>query len=216
LELIQLVEDKPMYFAPGEGWHYSDTNYVLAGMIISAVTGHSVEEELKARFFQPLHLNHTYYLLSSPPDYLRPKMAHGYELRDNNPPVDATYLDLSMADAAGAIISSAHDTAIWFKTLLTTNTVLSAKQRTKLMTLVDKNGQPTSGSGSGLGIFRDYNQYGEEVWSHTGGTPGYRSAMLWLKSQNIVVTMLINSNNNEARGQLWDELVNYIHDVSRS
>lgn len=214
IDLLHLVENRPLDFPSGKGWHYSDTNYILAGMIIASVTEHSVEKELKSRLFQPLHLEHTYYLLSSPPDYLLAKMAHGYELRDDNSPFDATYVNLSMADAAGAILSTAHDTAIWFRELLTTNKVLSAKQRKKLMTLVDSNGQPTFGPGSGLGIFLDYNQFGEEVWSHMGGTPGYLSSMLWLKSQNIVITILINSNNNQASVELWNDLVSYIHYAS--
>lgn len=210
-DLINLVEEKPLDFYPGYGWHYSDTNYILAGMIISAVTGKTVEEELKSRILEPLHLDNTHYFLTSPSSALLLQMAHGYYEQNNNLPYDATYVNLSMANAAGALVSSSHDTAIWLRKLLTTQDILSIKQRKKMMTIVDYQGQPGSGAGSGLGIFLDYNQYGGEVWSHTGGMPGYLSSMLWLRSQDVVITILVNSNNNEGSAQLWQDLINYIN-----
>ena len=53
-ELINLVINKSPYFAPGQGYHYSNTNYVLAGMIISAATNKSVEEEMKTLLLKQL------------------------------------------------------------------------------------------------------------------------------------------------------------------
>src|SRR4051812_46494863 len=58
-ELIALVAGKQPDFAPGAGWAYSNTNYMLAGLMIERVTGHSLGAELTRRVFAPLHLRDT-------------------------------------------------------------------------------------------------------------------------------------------------------------
>lgn len=59
-ELLSYVQDQPMMFPPGQGCAYSNSNYLLAGLIVEAVTGHKVEEELEARIFEPLGLSGTF------------------------------------------------------------------------------------------------------------------------------------------------------------
>jgi D-alanyl-D-alanine carboxypeptidase len=58
-ELVSLVADKEPDFAPGTSWAYSNTNYMLAGLIIERATGHRLGAELERRVFAPLHLRHT-------------------------------------------------------------------------------------------------------------------------------------------------------------
>jgi len=58
-ELVALAMQHPAYFAPGTGVAYSNTNYVLLGMIIDRVTGHSWADEVRARIIAPLGLRHT-------------------------------------------------------------------------------------------------------------------------------------------------------------
>lgn len=219
-ELINLVVNKSAYFKPGKGWHYSNTNYVLAGMIIQAATGKLVEEKMNTLLLEPLHLTNTFYLPYIYSNNIIQRMAHGYHKTANDPLADATNYNMSMADAAGAIISTSHDTAIWLRRLLTTDTVLPAAQRKELMSLVDmKSGQelPNTNniSGYGLGIGFDY--YGEEIWGHDGGTLGYLSNMLWLKCNDVVVTSLINiSSDDNVSGDLISDLVNYIQKSDNS
>jgi D-alanyl-D-alanine carboxypeptidase len=142
-ELINLVVNKASYFEPGRGYHYSNTNYILAGMIIQTITGKSVEDEMKIRLFEPLKLSNTYYLSRAYSEDILQRMAHGYSDRFSDKAEDVTDANMSMADASGAIISTSHDSAIWLRQLLTSYTVLPEKQQYELMDLVDeKNGKP--------------------------------------------------------------------------
>ena len=86
------VSHKPN-FAPGKGEEYSSTNYILAGLIVEKVTGHSIGIELRNRIFRPLHLSDTSY--PTTPAIPGPH-AHGYfvlehpprDRRDRDQPVD--------------------------------------------------------------------------------------------------------------------------------
>lgn len=58
-QLAAVSAEHPPYFAPGQGWHYSNTNYVLAGMIVRKVTGRAWQQEVERRIVRPLHLADT-------------------------------------------------------------------------------------------------------------------------------------------------------------
>jgi D-alanyl-D-alanine carboxypeptidase len=60
-ELVATVESMPIFFAPGQGFHYSNTNYVLLGMLIQKITGNSPITEIKNRIFKKLNMTHTYF-----------------------------------------------------------------------------------------------------------------------------------------------------------
>ncbi len=194
-ELINLVTNKPLNFEPGTGWFYSNTNYVLLGLIIEIVSRHPVDDEIKARILSQLHLANTHYLPSLYTDQIMRKMAHGYSERNFFPdePKDITDTNSSWANTAGAIVSTSHDMAIWLKNLLFNDALLPEQQREELMTLVDgvlpKNGAPI---GYGLGIVHDYATFREESWWHSGGTLGFSALMVWLKCHNIIITTNIN------------------------
>lgn len=216
-ELINLVAKKTSYFKPGIGWHYSNTNYYLAGMIIHAVTGKSVEEEMKIRLLEPLKLSNTYYLPRAYSQAILQRMAHGYSDRFSETAQDVTDINMSMADASGATISTSHDTAILFRKLLATNSILQAKQQNELMSLVDKDGKAISPeskkSGYGLGIGRHIESSGDEIWFHGGGTLGYLANMLWVKGNDVVITTAINHGSKKAEAgsnALRDDLIAYL------
>lgn len=178
-ELVQFAFDRSRCTT----WCYSNTNFVLAGMIIEAVTGDSVKHAMNSRLFRPLHLHNTYYI----PDMPLPRMAHGYSMNGTfqDEPKDVTELNLSWGRTAGAIISNSHDMAIWLRNLLN-GKLLPKKQLTELMTTV-KEGE--EGSNYGLGIEQDFESFGQETWEHNGGTLGYSSWMVWLKESDLIITI---------------------------
>lgn len=206
-DLINFVKNKDLNFFPGGGWSYSNTNYVLAGMIVQAVTGKSIEEELNARLLQPLNLSNTHYYAHIYDNAALKHMAHGYASMGLFPdePKDITNQNISWANTAGAIISTSHDTAIWLRHLLTDNNLLPDLQRQELMAMVDlENGQPfppeSNKTGYGLGVVRFNTSLGE-LWGHDGGTLGFISHMYWLKCNDIVITAIVNHvDQSEARG----------------
>jgi D-alanyl-D-alanine carboxypeptidase len=220
-ELVNLVINVSPYFAPGQGFHYSNTNYVLAGMIISVITGKSVEEEMQTLLFEPLLLSNTYYLPFPYSNDIMQRMAHGYyPVKIHEPYEDSTDYNMSEADAAGAIVSTSEDTAIWLKKLFTSN-VLPEKQRNEMMTLVDMdNGQPiaraSKKSGYGLGILRHVVISGVEIWGHDGSTFGYNSNMFLLKCNNVYITTIINLRDEHKSSNLLNDLITYIQNTDTS
>lgn len=220
-ELIRLVINKPSYFSPGQGFHYSNSNYVLAGMMITAATGKSVEEAMKTFLLEPLLLSNTYYLPRPYDENIMQRMAHGYyPIEDNAPFVDSTEYNMSEADAAGAIISTSEDTAVWIKKLLTSD-LLPEEQRNKMITLVSmENGQPLPPSskkpGYGLGIARHFDSFGGEIWGHDGSTFGYNANMILLKCNNVYISTIMNLRDEHVSMIISHELISYIQSTDTS
>src|SRR5262252_7631464 len=104
-ELVRIAVAHPPAFPPGTTFAYSNTDYVLLGMIIQAATGHPVGQELQARIFQPLGLRDTYFPYANL--HLRKPYAHGYLLGQPGAtgPADTTVMSPSWAGAAGGIVS---------------------------------------------------------------------------------------------------------------
>src|SRR5437867_3114804 len=73
---LKYVYNKPSRFPPGKRYEYSNSNFILLGLIIDQVTGHSHSIEIRKRFLDPLQLTNTYYELNEP---ARGERAHGYE-----------------------------------------------------------------------------------------------------------------------------------------
>lgn len=193
-ELINLVTSKPLYFKAGEGFHYSNTNYVLAGLIIEKVTHHSLALEIKNRLTVPLNLANTYYLPSSYDHSTLLQMAHGYAERGTYPhePTDITETNHSWANAAGAMVSTSHDMAIWFQHLIQGQ--LFPQEQMREFTALIQGSLPNTSTpiGYGLGVIHDYDVFGEEAWWHSGGTFGFAALMIWLKSSDVIITVNIN------------------------
>jgi D-alanyl-D-alanine carboxypeptidase len=191
-ELLSIARDKPLYFTPGTDWHYSNTNYVLAGLIIEKVTHHSFNDEVYIRFIDTLWLHDTHYMPVKYNEHFMQKMAHGYS--DNelfpNEPMDITNTNNSWASTAGAMVSTSHDTAVWFYHLMHGN-VLKPQQMTELTTTVSAtlDNRPIN---YGLGVWQFFNYSNEEAWGHSGGTLGYSSMMLWLKNSDIIISMNVS------------------------
>lgn len=198
-ELINFTINKPLYFLPGEGWHYSNTNYVLAGIIVYAATGNSIEHEIKTRLINPTHLSNTYYISGEYSKEIVNLMPHSYSRtkRFSDEPKDVTDSNMSWGNAAGAMISTSHDVAIWFRKLAN-GSLLPTKQQIELTSFVDmKTGQPlpisSKNSGYGLGVTRKFNSVAGEIWTHMGGTLGYVSNMIWIKCNDVVISININN-----------------------
>lgn len=198
-ELLSFAINKPLINEPGKGWDYSNTNYIVAGMIIRAVTNKSMDEEIQIRLLSPLNLPNTYYLPYSYNANILQRIAHGYFYA--NPPLDVTEYNMSMTDSAGAVVSTSHDMVIWFKEFLT-GSLLPPTQLKELNTLVDENtGAPfvpsqNGDTGWGLGVKYIYEESGG-YWLHAGETLGYGALMAWLKCENIIISISTNSAMRE-------------------
>lgn len=169
------VKQQP-YFSPGAGYHYSNTNYLLLGLIIESVTGHSVGDEIRDRFLKPFYLTHTSY----PDSQAMPApWAHGYGLDAKRHWEDVSgTIPVSLMGAAGEMISDMHDIARWIKLYVTGKTNGPETQRAKMTCLPTGEGKLAFG----LGIGCSAGWYG-----YTGGLPGYNTADYYLPAQGVTV-----------------------------
>lgn len=164
-QLVAVANAHPPYFAPGQGWHYSNTNYLVVGQIVERVTGHSWQQEVDRRIVRRLGLTHT-----SMPDHsttIPGPHAHGYYDLPAGP-ADVTEVDPSMAGAAGAGISTTADLTT-FVTALIGGRLLPRPLLAEMMAVT-----PQSGQEYGLGLQRVSTPCGP-VWGHAGGIPGYNT-----------------------------------------
>ncbi|WP_031525256.1 serine hydrolase domain-containing protein [Streptomyces sp. NRRL F-5123] len=171
-DLVDLALAQPPAFpAPGGGWDYSNTNYLLAGMIIEKVTGHPYGEEIRRRIIAPLGLTAT----SVPDDASAIPGPHprGYVRPGADAPLlDATAINPSVAGASGAMISSAGDLDRFLAALLGGRLLRPAQLAE--MTAVRATGD--AGRAYGLGLERRTLPCGGTYWGHGGDIFGYETA----------------------------------------
>ena len=114
-ELLDVAFARPPYFPPGQGWHYSNTNYVVAGLLVEKLTGKPYGDAVTERIIRPLRLNQTT-VPGTDPAVPEPH-AHGYtEVAGTL--VDATEMNPSLDWAAGEMISTAADLGRFLSALL--------------------------------------------------------------------------------------------------
>ncbi|MFI0366416.1 serine hydrolase domain-containing protein [Actinomadura sp. 1N219] len=166
-ELVAIAMEKPPVHAPGQGWNYANTNYVLAGMIIEKATGRTAGDEFQRRVFGPLRLRHTSYPTTSPA--FPGPYVHGYYLQHGDV---STLISPSSARTSGGIVSTVDDVARFHRALFT-GRLLPAEQMRELRTV-----RPVNDEGVvedyGLGVARIKFSCGY-AWGHDGGFPGYRT-----------------------------------------
>jgi D-alanyl-D-alanine carboxypeptidase len=182
-DLVAIAVQNPPIFPPGEGWNYSNTNYILLGMIIEKLTGNTAEEEITKRCIEPLGLNNT----SFPVDYsgMPCPYSHGYMLDDADGWEDVSVLyNPSFLWTAGAMISDMADMKTWVKAYVTGETNSEATQKDRL-DVVDTGKE---GLFFGLGI-----AYSGDWWGYTGGLEGYNTAAYYLPEEDAYVIAFVNA-----------------------
>jgi D-alanyl-D-alanine carboxypeptidase len=151
------VSHEPL-FAPGKGWSYSNTNYILLGLIVEKATRHSLGAELARRIFAPLHLRSTSF---DTQPRIAGRHAHGY-YRDGKTLLDTSLVNPSHSWAAGAIVSTADDVASFYRAL----------SRGRLLRPELLRAMRTTVAGYGLGLGRLPMPCGT-TWGHAGKVVGY-------------------------------------------
>ncbi|MFI6486406.1 serine hydrolase domain-containing protein [Streptomyces sp. NPDC050564] len=173
-QLVQLAMTHEPVFAPGASWSYSNTNYVLAGMVIGEVTGHSYASEIRHRIIEPLGLHATSVpgtrvTVPGPSSRAYSKLAE----TTTGPTYDATELNPSLASSAGEMISNSSDLNRFYAALLR-GKLLPRKQLTEMKTTVEVAGVPNARYG--LGLIDRKLTCGVHVWGHDGGIHGSTSS----------------------------------------
>ncbi|MFC4905871.1 serine hydrolase domain-containing protein [Actinomadura gamaensis] len=170
-DLLKLALTQPRTFKPGEDWGYSNTGYLVVGMIIERVTGHSYASEIERRVIRPLRLKDT----SVPGDATEIAGPHprGYVRPDNDAPiVDITSFNPSIAGAAGEIVSSARDLDRFLGALVRGKLLRPAELRQMMKTRDTGGGD---GRAYGLGLESRTLPCGGIYWGHSGDIFGFQT-----------------------------------------
>jgi D-alanyl-D-alanine carboxypeptidase len=177
------------YFAPGAGYHYSNTGFLLLGMVIEKVTGKDLGDVFSERLFGPAGLTNTYFQGSVPPPAgaaVGHSASTGLDISDGTN-YRPTLSEATAAWAAGAIASRAPDIAQWGRTLYGGHLLDPAS----LAQMEDYNYAPDSLQSYGLGtrtrVFGDQRMFG-----HTGTLRGFYGAMWYYPDSDLTVVVLTN------------------------
>ncbi|MET8565732.1 serine hydrolase domain-containing protein [Streptomyces flaveolus] len=197
-QLVALSLKKPRTNAPGAAYAYSNTNFVVAGLLIEKLTGQSVRTAYENRIIRPLKLKDTFYV--HPDTAIPGRYARGYLTPDTAgaPLVDATAQTVSWAQSAGAIISSARDLDVFYGALLK-GRLMSAARLAEMERFTKVN----STTAYGLGLRRRDLSCGVSVYGHTGVVQGYYTYAFSTKDGARSLTAVANTSNN---GKVLDTL----------
>ncbi|MER5304071.1 serine hydrolase domain-containing protein [Streptomyces lasiicapitis] len=185
-DLVNLALEHPRVFEPGTDWDYSNTGYLLAGMIIERVTGHSYAEEIRERIIEPLRLRETYVPRSSAIPGPHPR---GYARPGKDAPLlDVTRIDPSVGGTAGGVISSGTDINRFLGALLRGDLLRPAELRHMMKTRPTGN---EDGRAYGLGLESRPLPGGGLYWGHTGDFLGFET-MAGATADGRQATVMVN------------------------
>jgi D-alanyl-D-alanine carboxypeptidase len=190
------------YFQPGKGWHYSNTNYLVLGMLAEVVGKAPLADQVRTRFLRPLDLDHTWY---QPDEKAAADVAHGYrftsaskaakpiDLSDGTSVVPFTSV-VTAAGAAGGFASTAEDLARWGQALYGGD-VLAPPYRAAMVD-VTRSAAVKSRIPYGYGA-QAIEIDGRPSVGHSGRLLGFRSALRYLPDQRISIAVLTNQSRTD-------------------
>lgn len=170
---------------PGECWSYSNTGYILLGLIAQKVTGEDMEHLYRTEAFRPVGLEHTSYSPDPPPIGI----VHGYlEESPGAPFVDTTEWDFNWASTAGAMVSTASDLHRWVRAIATGSRLLSPRMQKRRLTYSTKfTGQLPFQYGLGIGKWGTY-------LGHNGIVFGYEAMAQHSRSEHASIVIMGNTS----------------------
>lgn len=216
---------------PVSGWTYSNTNYILAQMIVEKASGKPYADVVRELFDQ-VGLKNTYYEQNLYPASITDRMVSGYFFSHDpiNEPLapllgkDVKSDSVSWMQGAGGIVSSMEDVSRWARALYE-GPLLADKQRGELMTLVsDKTGEPISGaskerpSAFGLGVGAGFRPVFGAYWYYQGMTLGYRVLYAYFPKNSAVIVVGLNSQPDEKQnhsGALLEQVYGVLHKAGK-
>jgi len=215
-ELLDIAFAQPVNFAPGAEFEYSNTNYVLLGMIIEKVDGRSLADSMQARLFGPLGMTNTEFPAAADNTLPEP-FAHGYLYGSSSvalfgepeytpeqiaaahdgtwPPTDYTGVNHSFAFAAGGVVSTAHDLATWMDALVGGKVLEPEYQQLWAASPQVEHPDHPAGQWYGYGITQQ--KVGDITLTfHGGETAGYNSFMGVDAANDMTLVIWTNQPDN--------------------
>ncbi|MDW4573664.1 serine hydrolase domain-containing protein [Microbacterium sp. M3] len=192
-ELLDYAKALPVDGAPGEKWVYSNTNYLLLGLVIEQVTAQPMEDVFAARLFEPLGMDDSVYPGESADiaePHLRGVTQQG---QADDTTVDATDWNPSFGSTAGEVISTLDDLTLWADALFTGEGVLTPELQQLRRDSILSSPPPNSADGGyGLG----WGQRPDGWWGHSGTIPGYTTSLF--HSYDLDATIIVVTSSDIA------------------
>jgi len=189
-QVIALAMKNPPQFKPGTSWKYSNTNYLLVGLIIEKVTGHPYAEEIGRRITGPLKMRATYFPGTDP---TIPAPTHHYSMLNKGGKVyDVTELNPSWAWAAGEMVTNSGDLNRFYSALLG-GKLLPPAQLKEMTNTVSTEGNLLQ-QRYGLGLIEYETTCGIKVWGHSGSIHGSATQSFGTKDGKHMITLNFNGD----------------------
>ena len=185
-ESISLVKDRPLDFKPGTQWSYSNTGYLLLGMIIEKLSGQSYAEFAKRNIFDRLGMSNSGY--DSATDILKQR-ARGYDLQ-NRTIANAGFIDMSGPFSAGGLYSTVEDMFRWNEALAEEGKLLSAGSLKQMFTEYPEAAR--EGQHYGYGVVISRLKFGKLLYYHGGGVEGFSSSIQSYPDERVCIVVLSN------------------------
>lgn len=194
--LVEFILDEPALFPVGQGWAYSDTGYILAGMVAEEVTGRSYYDEIRERFLNPLGL-----LDTSPSDLQDVEgLAAGYMRPDNPFRLPGKTLDENahlhwhpgVEWTGGGLVSTSRDLAHWGAALFTGKAAPGDYLSDLFKTVaIDPD---IAGARYGAGVAIHHSDRFGPVYGHAGWIPGYITSFRYYPNSGVTIAFQINTD----------------------
>jgi D-alanyl-D-alanine carboxypeptidase len=177
-QLLDAALNERRHFRPGTKWEYSNTNYIILGLVVQRVTGRPIGEEITRRVIRRAGLTHTYWP-GLGEQRLRGRHPHGYWADSPGAPYeDITTMDPSLGWAAGQLVSTTADLGRFMAVLLGGDLLRPAQLREMRTTVSAPGFEPEPGWRYGLGIGRHRLSCGGYAWGHGGDIQGFETRNL--------------------------------------
>ncbi|MET0385182.1 MAG: serine hydrolase domain-containing protein [Polyangiales bacterium] len=189
-DALDAVRGSDPYFAPGAGFHYSNTNTLLLQAIVEQLTGDTLERALQAAIFEPLGLTRTHLHQDQP---LSDHVPMGYmDLYGNGDAHRVDTLD-DVSTGAGGIESTLGDVVRFSRALFDDEALLDRAMLDELTTLTEVDEARWGYSRSGLGVQQWQTALGP-MFGHTGEDTGYKAYWHYAPQRKLTWVLLLNAN----------------------
>ena len=188
-EMVEVAATQPLEFKPGTKLNYSNTGYILLGMVIEKVSGQTYADFLKKNIFDPLGMEHSGYDDQS---RILKNRAAGYSVRDGQT-INADFGDMTVPFAAGGIYSTVEDIFRWNEALTVPGRLLTAHSLGQMFSVYPE----TTAYGEqnyGYGIVIAH-RFGRLLYYHAGGWNGFGSVLQQYPGERLCIVVLENTDH---------------------
>jgi D-alanyl-D-alanine carboxypeptidase len=229
-ELVRMVyPSSSNRFPVTTGYHYSNTNYILASMIAERASGKPFRDLVHELVIEPLGLHSTFYESGTYPEAVIRRLAHGYfenpactdyqpkdcEQSWNLPLIgrDVRAMSSSWTQAAGGAVSNPRDVNRWMRAVFAGKVVPPKQQNEWLQMVSTRTGAPLAEvssedpRGFSLGLVQAILGPMGAHWFYEGETLGFRTLYVWFAQDDILITVQTNSQPADGMDRLHDAAV---------